>query len=340
MPDNGSLYYSSGGGTAVTTQSFANDAAYVAANGTALVGNIYYNTTLAAERVFVNGAWQTILTTAASTPTVQKFTSTGTTTGYMFTCSSANAVIGTTYTNNGNTYTVLATIAPATQLFCSGASAPTSSGTLAIAVGTGDLTITFSAAVALATYTKPANVFYLRARLVGGGGGGCSNSSSGGVGNPGTTTAFVNTVSLVSQGGLGGPGTLNGAVGGAAAFSGTGVAGIAVAGGGSSPGENGITGNVMSGSGGSSAFGGAGIGVNAGNPGGNAAINSGSGGGGGAATNGSGPGGSSGGFIDVLITSLLATYFYCVGTGGGGGSGIEGGGNGAAGQIIIEEYYR
>jgi hypothetical protein len=64
---------------------------------------------------------------------------------YVFTCSSANATVGSTYTNNGQTFTVLATIAAGLTLLCSGTGAPSASGTLTKATGTGDATITFSA---------------------------------------------------------------------------------------------------------------------------------------------------------------------------------------------------
>lgn len=64
---------------------------------------------------------------------------------YVFTCSSANATIGATYTNNGHTFTVLATLAAGTTLLCSGTGAAGASGTLTKATGTGDATITFSA---------------------------------------------------------------------------------------------------------------------------------------------------------------------------------------------------
>ena len=64
---------------------------------------------------------------------------------YTFTVTSANATVGATYTNNGQTFTVLATIAAGTQLVCSGTGAPLASGTLTKALGTGDTTITFSA---------------------------------------------------------------------------------------------------------------------------------------------------------------------------------------------------
>ena len=145
-------------------------------------------------------------------PTITRLTSTGTTTGYFFTVTSANASVGATYTNNGNTFTVLATIAAGTQLFCSGANAPTSSGTLTKSSGTGDATITFSANQAMATYNTPANAVRLKIKAAGAGGGG-AGASNGGNGNNGTATVFGNiflglggTGGAVAQGG-GAPGT-------------------------------------------------------------------------------------------------------------------------------------
>ena len=66
-------------------------------------------------------------------------------TQYIFTVTSANATSGATYTNNGHTFTVVTTIAGATTLTTTGTGAPTASGTLTKATGTGDATITFSA---------------------------------------------------------------------------------------------------------------------------------------------------------------------------------------------------
>lgn len=60
MADNGGLFYSSGGGTISAYASFASDAAFVTANGTATNGQTYYNTTLNAPRVYEGGAWRTI----------------------------------------------------------------------------------------------------------------------------------------------------------------------------------------------------------------------------------------------------------------------------------------
>jgi hypothetical protein len=69
-------------------------------------------------------------------------------TTYTFTVTSANATVGATYTNNSVTFTVTATIAAQTTLIATGTGAPAASGTLTKASGTGDATITFSAAVA------------------------------------------------------------------------------------------------------------------------------------------------------------------------------------------------
>lgn len=63
---------------------------------------------------------------------------------YTFIVSSANATVGATYTNNGQTFTVTATIASGTTLLATGTGAPAASGTLTKATGTGDATITFS----------------------------------------------------------------------------------------------------------------------------------------------------------------------------------------------------
>jgi hypothetical protein len=99
--------------------------------------------------------WQfcTVGTLTNSLPTgTPTFTST-TNTLYTFTISSASATIGATYTNNSQTFTVVNTIASATTLVCTGTGAPSSSGTLTKASGTGASTITFSASTNLSAST-------------------------------------------------------------------------------------------------------------------------------------------------------------------------------------------
>lgn len=64
---------------------------------------------------------------------------------YTFTVSGANATIGDTYTNNSQTFTVSKTLYSGTTLICTGTGAPTASGTLIKASGSGDVSITFSA---------------------------------------------------------------------------------------------------------------------------------------------------------------------------------------------------
>lgn len=63
---------------------------------------------------------------------------------FIFEITSGSATVGATYTNNTQTFTVLKTIASATRIFMSGTGAPSASGTLTKASGTGDATLTFS----------------------------------------------------------------------------------------------------------------------------------------------------------------------------------------------------
>jgi hypothetical protein len=95
---------------------------------------------------------------------------------YTFTVTSANATAGATYTNNGQTFTVVTTLVAGTTLICTGTGAPAASGTLTLASGTGDATITFSSFVtstnitmsnnATATTTGLSVSFYLPASFV------------------------------------------------------------------------------------------------------------------------------------------------------------------------------
>jgi hypothetical protein len=286
-------------------------------------------------------------------PTLQKFLSTGTTTGYVFTISTSSTVaIGDTYTNNAVTYTVLAALSAQTGavFFASGASAPLASGTLTRATGAGTSSITFTANQALATYTLPIGCLYIKVRMVGGGGGGAGGGSTDGGGTTGGGNSYFGALLMSANGGSAGAWGGNPGLGGAASL-GTGPIGFAIRGGMSS-GVAGVgTSTALTapcGSGGGvSPFGGAGAGGTITLIGAAAQANSGSGGGGGSGDLGTnvygGTGGSAGGYVDAIITAPSSTYVYGIGVGGTGGSSPASGHNGAAGGtgfLIIEEFYQ
>jgi hypothetical protein len=96
-------------------------------------------------------------------------------TSYIFTVSPASATVGSTYTNNGHTYTVLSTITGGTTLSTSSTADPNPSGTLTLASGSGDATITFSSftygganATSGATYTNNGQTFTVNTTLTNG----------------------------------------------------------------------------------------------------------------------------------------------------------------------------
>jgi hypothetical protein len=285
--------------------------------------------------------WATV-TATYTVPTVQRFTVTGATAGYMFTVTAANATAGATYTNNGQTFTVLGTIAGGTTLFTSSTGAPAASGTLTKATGTGDATITFSANTAGGIYTTPANVLYLRVKMIGGGGGGAGSTANDGT--AGGTSWFAATPVVSCTGGGGGLNTGgSGGSGGSASISGVTATIVSIAGGSGAGGQNNgsNTINLSGGNGGNGYFGGGG-GVTGGGAGNAAAANTGAGGAGGSqGSNKTGGGGGAGAYAEFLISTPQAKYFYIVGTAGSGGAaGSQAGGNGAAGVLIVEEYYQ
>lgn len=275
--------------------------------------------------------WSAV-TSASTAPTVQSLLSTGTTTGYLFTVSSANATTGATYTNNGNTYTVLGTISAGTQLFTSQVAAPAASGTLTKTSGTGDSTITFSANTPLATYTTPSGPApsYIEIEMCGGGNGGDGQSTGG---SPGGITTFGANI-LIAPGG-----TVNG--GGAAPTVGAGATKIYAVKGGTGTQAGSAAGLFPGQMGGNNPFGGAGGGGGSSATGQSAVPNSGGGGGGGGGTNSvpNSAGRDAGSYIKATISSPAATYVYCVGAGGAGGTGAPIGGAGGSGVIIIREFY-
>ncbi len=292
-------------------------------------------------------------------PTVQRFTATGTQTGWLFTIStSSNVAVGDTYTNNSNTFTVegALTAQSGQVLFMSGTGS-TSGTTLTRATGSGTSSITFSVKVATAHYTVPSTApVYLRFRVVGAGAGGGGSGTSGNNGSVGTTSAFGANIGTCfgGTGGGGGTSSLEGAggAGGGYTFGATAsilkIMGISGQAGLAAPVAAAFGNNAtvcISGSGGGSHLskGATGIKITIGVDG---FANTGEGGGGGGGAGGvcyPAGGGGAGGYVEGLIMSPVAnaTYPYVIGTGGAGGtSGSHNGGAGAAGLIVVEEYYQ
>ncbi len=292
--------------------------------------------------------------TAYTAPTVQRFTSSGSQTGLLFsiTAPTSNVSAGATYTNNGNTYTVLSTVTTAQSgfvLYTSGTGSVTGT-TLTKASGTGPTTITFSLAQVLATYTTPTSPttpLYLRIQVLGGGGGGGGGGSGTGLtaGGTGGFTSF-GTAMLGAAGGGGGLTSTpsGGGVGGLTTI-GTGPIVLVANQGGGGSAADGIGATLAGGLGGISFFGNAaslnyGIAAASGN------TNQGGGGGGGGTTSSGsiGSGGGAGAYIDAIITSPASTYYYSLGAAGSAGAaGASGGGlaggTGGSGIIIVTEYY-
>lgn len=277
-----------------------------------------------------------------ASPTMQVFTASGGGTynkNYTFVITSGSATVGATYTNNSVTFTVYATVSSALQVVMSGSGAPTSSGTLTKASGTGDATLTFSQVLA---------PLYIRVQAVGGGGGGSGGGNGAGAGNDGGVTNFSTFISSMGGGGGIYQGT-NGGIGGGATI--TGAIGFTNNGGSGGAWSYAAPGNVLMGAsggqGGGSYFGGDGGSGSQNGAASSAAANTGSGGGGGAfngvANTSSGNGGGAGGFAEAIISPVASSYSLSVGGGGSQGSagtGGQSGGQGAAGQIIVFEYYQ
>lgn len=263
---------------------------------------------------------------------------------YHFVITSGNATTGATYTNNSVTFTVYKTVSSATRVVMTGSGAPTTTGTLTKASGTGDSTLTFS---------KVLTPLYLRVRMVGGGGGGAGSStlaaSNAGDGGTGGNTTFGTSL-LTANGGGGGAAIGRAAQGGQNTVSSP-AYGFAIEGarGGCGFLTSAATQPYLGGADGASTpFGGRGDGATAAGVAGFAAItNSGSGGGGGGG-NGTadrtGGGGSAAGYIDAIIPATLdATYAYSIGAAGSAGSaGTSGfaGGAGGSGYVSVEAYFQ
>lgn len=235
---------------------------------------------------------------------------------YVFYITAGSATTGATYTNNSITYTVYETVASATRVVMSGSGAPTSSGTLTKASGTGDSTLTFS------LYRAP---LYLNLRMVAGGGGGrtadASTSTGGGGGGGGVEARLSNPSGVyayaVGAGGASDTSGSNSTFGTCTATGGLSSGGSITQGGGSSGGTvgSGWVGRVRFGQGGGS-------GINTG-----LAVAM-AGGNGGSSFLGGGAGSSAVNGAAVAATANTG--------GGGGGAGNTGGAGGAGGSGVIE----
>lgn len=198
------------------------------------------------------------------------------------------------------------------------------------------------------TYTTPANVAYIRVRMIGGGGGGSTSGTAGSTAaTPGGNSTFGSSLLTANGGGAGiFAGSAN--AGGSATINSPAIGSAFTGGVGQMGGTNTTVSAAIApgGQGGNSPFGGAGSGTWIG-VGAAAAANSGSGGGGGMssstqADNRGGTGGSAGGYIDAIVTAPSSTYTYAVGAGGSAGLvGTNGsaGGAGGSGIIIVDEFY-
>lgn len=285
--------------------------------------------------------WTSGAVAGSSIPTTIQTLISGTTYNkdYYFTITSGNATVAATYTNNGVTFTVHATVASSTSVVMSGNGPPAGSGTLTKASGTGDATLTFSA------FNAPVKLHILMA----GGGAGATGS---GTGAGGATTAGNNSTwssyATAAGGGIGSWG-FGGGTGGACTLTSP-AEGFGVTGGQGASGGAGAAGTRYTGGfGGMTPFfgGGANSSYYSQN-GADGVANTGGGGQGGGNSavlnNISGSGGGSGALCDFWVPApLSATYAYVIGGTAAGGTGGAGtgvaGGAGAAGKIVVEEYY-
>ena len=298
--------------------------------------------------------------TVLKAPTIQTFTTQGSTSGYLFTITSNSSAVGCVYTNDGASFTVVQAVTSSTTVFMSSTSASQSSGTLAYSSGGSSCSalgnITFSSYTAYSNYTVPSSPapLVLDIRLCGaGGGGGGAGSSTDNTGTTGSTTYFDGSI-ISCTGGVGGTGG-NGSAGGnggsngtcTVTTSGSVLSLINIAGQAGTAAVGTSLNTELSGNGGDSAFfGGGGTPAAQSAIGSGATTNSGGGGSGGGGISGTtfaGGGGGAAGCVEVHINSPTGgtTFPYILGGGGGGGSGSsKNGGAGAAGQIIVEERYQ
>lgn len=269
-----------------------------------------------------------------------------------FQIGSGSATAGATYTNNGQTFTVVTTISSGVLLRTTGNGAPLGSGTLTKASGTGDATITFYA------FRTPIAIDFIAVGCGGGGGGsGISGQTGGGAGG---NTTFGSSL-VVANGGAGGAAGGGGVIGGDGGTASITAPAVGISSDGSygSPGginNTGSTGGpggtaayVAGGSGGPSYLGGRG-GGGVGGIGTSAKANSGSGGGGGGCSfvsggNGGFGGGSGGVAIGSIPNPAATAYSFPYAIGSAGSSGVAGSsgfnaGSGALGVLLLMEKFQ
>ena len=196
------------------------------------------------------------------------------------------------------------------------------------------------------TYTTPANVLYIKVKMVGGGGGGAGGGGSPGGGGVGGNTTFGTSLLTANGGGGGASGNPNSAppTGGGVTVNSPAVQIIALKGGDGTNGGGASNPAISAYMGASGPWGGAGGGGSIVTAGSAATANSGSGGGGGPGNSAQpwGGNGAAGGFIEAIINSPSATYSYAIGAAGTAGTtGTNGGAGGAGGSgvVVVEEYY-
>ena len=212
---------------------------------------------------------------------------------------------------------------------------PTLTGTVGLATRTVQVFTSGSG-----TYTTPTGCKTISIRCVGGGGG---SSGAGGTvvaGGTGGTSTF-NSITAI-----GGSGSSGAEVGGAGGTGGSGSASLRVSGGRGGTGKGSGTVISIGGAGGSTPLG---LGSpNVINPAvatqlagvaGQAYGGGASGPPGDLATYGAFGGGGGGEYMEILLSSLAATYSYAVGAGGTAGTGTAAGGAGGSGVIIVMESY-
>lgn len=258
---------------------------------------------------------------------------------YAFRIATGSATVAATYTNNGITFTVYATVASSALVYMSGSAPPTASGVLTKASGSGDATLTFS------DFAVPLSS---RVKLAGGGGGGGGYAS--GSGANGTDSTYGTSL-LTAPGGVGGAqGGTPTATASAPTINSPAMAVIATVGAGAGGVGFGSTTVTNAGSaGGANPLAGAGAAGGFQTSGVAGTANTGAGGGG-AGTPGSGisaggvtgNGGSSGAYLEAIIPNPSATYAYVIGPGGAGGTGASAinGGDGGSGIAIVEDRFQ